>query len=62
MPGNPAIDYEYELINFSANAIDGTSNWWNTVNSSDISTWIYDYSEDASCGVVLFDPFLLQAP
>lgn len=51
-----------ELINDSSSEIDATNNWWGTTNEQLIITKIVDYFQDASKGIVKFQPYLNEKP
>ena len=51
----------YELWNDNSNLIadvDATNNWWGTISDSIIQSKIYDWFDNASLGIVNYNPFL----
>jgi parallel beta-helix repeat protein len=53
---------ESELDNDTSVEIDATNNWWGTTDESKITSRIFDYFQDATKGIVNFQPYLKAAP
>jgi len=50
---------QYEIyLDDIDNNIDGTNNWWGTTNTDSIDARIYDYHDDITLGIVLYEPIL----
>ena len=61
----PPINYnniysntEYNVKGLGPFNADVTNNWWGTTNTSVIDEYIYDGRDDASLGLVIYQPFL----
>jgi hypothetical protein len=52
----------YALKLESGETVDATNNWWCTTDPEQIATDIHDLYDENGLGVVIFEPFLLEAP
>ena len=48
----------YNIVNSDSSAVDATYNWWGTTSSAVIDSKIWDFSDDASLGIVNYAPVL----
>jgi len=52
----------YDLLNDTAHSIQAAENWWGTLNDAEVQARIYDRTQDANKGEVLFHPLVQTGP